>query len=180
MEPSRLGDANCRQSREETWLFLSASQEQACLPLKPRSTRRETRWPPTVCAPQMIDQIADSWPCNMNTCAQGRAGTSTRRLANESGHAWEEVQPDSFPATQDHPYLQLIRPMITYDPAPTLRQIQLPLLALFGELDNNIIAEKNRAAWRASKRAGTATTHCGSCRKRITRFWKLRLATTRR
>ena len=41
-----------------------------------------------------------------------------------------------------------------YDPAPTIRQLQLPVLALFGELDNNIIAEKNRAAWEAALRAG--------------------------
>ena len=41
-----------------------------------------------------------------------------------------------------------------HDPAPTIRQIQLPVLALFGELDNNIMAEKNRAAWEAALKAG--------------------------
>jgi hypothetical protein len=40
-----------------------------------------------------------------------------------------------------------------YDPAPTLRQLQVPTLALFGELDNNIMAEKNRAAWEAALKA---------------------------
>ena len=44
--------------------------------------------------------------------------------------------------------------MIVYDPAPALRQIRLPVLALFGELDNNILAEKNRAAWEAALTAG--------------------------
>ena len=58
--------------------------------------------------------------------------------------------PESFPATQDHPSLQFIRPLILHDPAPAIRQIQLPTLALFGELDNNILAEKNRAAWEAA------------------------------
>jgi hypothetical protein len=62
--------------------------------------------------------------------------------------------PDSFPATQDHPYLQFIRPLIVHDPAPVLRQIKLPVLALFGELDNNIVAEKNRSAWEAALKAG--------------------------
>ena len=44
--------------------------------------------------------------------------------------------------------------MYFYDPAPTLRQLQVPTLALFGELDNNILAEKNRAAWEAALKAG--------------------------
>jgi hypothetical protein len=62
--------------------------------------------------------------------------------------------PDTFPATEDHPYLRFIRPMIHYDPAPTIRQLQLPVLAFFGELDNNIMAEKNRAAWEVALEAG--------------------------
>jgi hypothetical protein len=42
-----------------------------------------------------------------------------------------------------------------YDPAPTLRRLQTPTLALFGELDHNIVAEKNKTAWDAAlKTAG--------------------------
>ena len=67
--------------------------------------------------------------------------------------------PEAFPATQDHPYLQFIRPLILYDPAPVIRQIKLPVLALFGELDNNILAEKNRAAWEAAFKAGGHTDY---------------------
>jgi len=62
--------------------------------------------------------------------------------------------PDSFPDTPDHPYWQSIRRMYLYDPGPTLRQLQVPTLALFGELDTNIIAGKNRAAWEAALTAG--------------------------
>lgn len=63
--------------------------------------------------------------------------------------------PDNFPATSDHPLWQSMRRMYFFDPAPTLRQLTLPVLALFGELDNNIVAEKNKAAWqRALEGAG--------------------------
>ena len=62
--------------------------------------------------------------------------------------------PDNFPGTPDHPYWQFIRRLYFYDPAPTLRQLQVPTLALFGELDNNILAEKNKAAWEAALKAG--------------------------
>ena len=62
--------------------------------------------------------------------------------------------PETLPATEDHPYLRFMRPLILYDPAPAIRQLKLPLLALFGELDNNILAEKNRAAWEQALKAG--------------------------
>src|SRR3954462_224451 len=55
--------------------------------------------------------------------------------------------PDTFPGTPDHPHLQFIRRLYFYDPAPTLRQLRVPTLAIWGELDNNVMAEKNRAAW---------------------------------
>jgi uncharacterized protein len=61
---------------------------------------------------------------------------------------------DKYPTTKDHPLWQFIRRVYFYDPAPTLRQLQVPALALFGELDNNILAEKNRAAWEQALRAG--------------------------
>jgi pimeloyl-ACP methyl ester carboxylesterase len=62
--------------------------------------------------------------------------------------------PDTFPATPDHPHWQVIRRLYFYDPTPTLRQLQVPVLAIFGELDNNIVAEKNKAAWEAALKAG--------------------------
>jgi dienelactone hydrolase len=84
-----------------------------------------------------------------------------------TGRGWEQYMagraklaarmgspPDNFPGTPDHPWLQFLRPLVAYDPAPTLRQLQVPTLALFGELDNNILATKNKAAWQAALEAG--------------------------
>jgi uncharacterized protein len=62
--------------------------------------------------------------------------------------------PETFPGVPDHPSWQFIRGMYFYDPAPTLRRLQTPVLAIFGELDNNILAEKNRNAWEAALKAG--------------------------
>jgi hypothetical protein len=62
--------------------------------------------------------------------------------------------PDQFPAKRDDPYWGMIRRQFIYDPVPTLRQLGVPVLALFGELDNNIIATKNAAAWQAALTAG--------------------------
>jgi pimeloyl-ACP methyl ester carboxylesterase len=58
--------------------------------------------------------------------------------------------PSTIPGTPDDPYWPFIRRIYFYDPGPTLRQLQTPTLALFGELDNNIVAEKNKAAWEAA------------------------------
>jgi dienelactone hydrolase len=62
--------------------------------------------------------------------------------------------PENFPGTPDHPYLRFLRPLITYEPGPTLRQLRVPTLAIFGELDDNILADKNKAAWQAALEAG--------------------------
>ncbi len=85
----------------------------------------------------------------------------------QSGEGWDEYAaartalaarmgrpPASFPGTRDDPYWQSMRMTYFYDPAPTLRQLQTPVLAIFGELDNNILAEKNRAAWETALKAG--------------------------
>jgi uncharacterized protein len=85
----------------------------------------------------------------------------------ETGQGWDEYAaareklavrigspPDTFPGTSDHPSWQVIRRLYFYDPAPTLRRLRVPTLALFGELDNNILAEKNRAAWETALKAG--------------------------
>jgi pimeloyl-ACP methyl ester carboxylesterase len=58
--------------------------------------------------------------------------------------------PDTIPGTPDHPYWQFIRRLYFYDPAPTLRQLTTATLALWGELDNNIMADKNKPAWDAA------------------------------
>ncbi len=104
--------------------------------------------------PQMIDQIVELMRLQYDYLRTGQGWdqyVSTReRIAPRMGGN----PPEAFPATQDHPYLQFIRPLIVYDPAPTIRQLQLPVLALFGELDNNIMAEKNHAGWEAALKAG--------------------------
>ena len=89
-------------------------------------------------------------PIRANRQGVGRV----RSGAREAGRPAGGKPPDTFPGTPDHPYWQFIRRLYFYDPAPTLRQLQVPTLALFGELDNNIVAEKNRAAWEAALKAG--------------------------
>ena len=62
--------------------------------------------------------------------------------------------PKTIPGTPDDPYWQFIRRLYFYDPVPMLRQLQTPTLALWGELDNNVLADKNKAAWEAALSAG--------------------------
>src|SRR5258708_5870278 len=53
----------------------------------------------------------------------------------------------------DHAPWQVTARTAFYDPAPTLRQLKVPTLAVWGELDNNITAEKNKPAWDAALKA---------------------------
>lgn len=62
--------------------------------------------------------------------------------------------PETFPAAPDAPHWEMMRRMYFYDPAPTLRQLRVPVLALFGELDNNVVPDKNRAAWEKALQSG--------------------------
>ncbi len=84
-----------------------------------------------------------------------------------TGKGWEEyaarratlaetmgAPPDTIPGTRDHPHWQFIRALYFYDPVPTLRQLRTPTLALWGQLDNNILPKKNMAAWEAALKAG--------------------------
>lgn len=58
--------------------------------------------------------------------------------------------PASFPGTRDDPHWGVVKRLYLYDPGPTLRTLLTPTLAIWGELDNNIVAEKNKAAWNAA------------------------------
>jgi pimeloyl-ACP methyl ester carboxylesterase len=62
--------------------------------------------------------------------------------------------PDTFPGTPDSPYFQMIKRLYFVDPKPALRRLQIPVLAIFGELDNNILVEKNQAGWLEALKAG--------------------------
>jgi pimeloyl-ACP methyl ester carboxylesterase len=53
----------------------------------------------------------------------------------------------AFPSTREHPQWQVIKRTYFHDPVPTLRQLTVPTLAMWGELDNNIMADKNKPAW---------------------------------
>jgi pimeloyl-ACP methyl ester carboxylesterase len=75
--------------------------------------------------------------------------TAREKLATRMGAPPETA----FPSTPGHPQWQVIKRTYFYDPVPTLRQLKVPALAMWGELDNNITAEKNKPAWDAALEA---------------------------
>jgi pimeloyl-ACP methyl ester carboxylesterase len=101
--------------------------------------------------PQVVEQIVGLMKLQYEYAQTGRRWDQYAATREKLG---AQRSPDTFPGTPDHPHWQFIRRVYFYDPAPTLRQLQVPTLALFGELDNNILAEKNKAAWEAPLKAG--------------------------
>ena len=103
--------------------------------------------------PETIEQIVGLMKLQYEFARTGQGwddyATSREKLVARLGRA-----PDTFPATQDDPSWGFLRRLYFYDPAPTLRQLRVPTLAIFGELDDNILAEKNKAAWDLGLRAG--------------------------
>ena len=104
--------------------------------------------------PQMVDQMVELMTLQYNYLRTGQGWDQYLAARETIAARMGGNPPQAFPATRDDPYLRFIRPLIVHDPAPTIRRLQLPVLALFGELDNNILPEKNRAAWDAALTAG--------------------------
>jgi pimeloyl-ACP methyl ester carboxylesterase len=103
--------------------------------------------------PEVVDQIVALMQLQYRFARTGQ-GWGEYMAAREKLAARMGRPPGTFPGSQDDPYWGFIRRLYFYDPAATLRRLQVPTLALFGELDDNILAEKNRAAWESALRAG--------------------------
>jgi pimeloyl-ACP methyl ester carboxylesterase len=99
--------------------------------------------------PEIVEQIVGLMKLQYEFARTGQ-GWESYAAGREKLGARLGRPPDTFPATPDHPYWGFIRRLYFYDPAPTLRQLKVPTLALFGELDNNIMAAKNKAAWESA------------------------------
>ena len=113
--------------------------------------------------------------------AYGPGMGRVRRDARNGRVANMGAAPDTIPGTPDHPYWQFIRRLYFYDPAPTLRQLKTATLALWGELDNNILADKNKAAWDAAlKAAGNRDYTLVVSRRRTTTCSRRKSEATRR
>ena len=103
--------------------------------------------------PQLVEEIVGLLTLQYQYARTGQGwdeyvATRAKVSAKMGGSA-----PTTIPGTRDDPYWQFIRLIYFYDPGPTLRQLKVPVLAIFGELDNNIMAEKNKAAWEAALKA---------------------------
>jgi len=92
-----------------------------------------------------------------------------RRLSDDyarTGRGWERVQAAVeaarrkewfFPALappRDDWFWDMWRRILDYDPAPALGRLRCPVLAIFGGLDQNVVAAKNRARWEEALRRG--------------------------
>jgi pimeloyl-ACP methyl ester carboxylesterase len=104
--------------------------------------------------PETVEQIVSLMKLQYQFARTGQGWdeyAATRdRIVSRGGAAAR----DAFPGSPDDSSWELIRRLYFYDPAPTLRQLQVPTLALFGELDNNVLAEKDKAAWAAALKVG--------------------------
>jgi pimeloyl-ACP methyl ester carboxylesterase len=102
--------------------------------------------------PEMVNQIVDLMKLQYQFARTGKDwdkyAAARNTLVARIGRA-----PETFPGSQTDPYWGFIRRLYFYDPAPTLRQLKTPTLAFFGALDNNIVAEKNKAAWESALHA---------------------------
>ncbi len=103
--------------------------------------------------PDVIEQITELMRLKYDFARTGQ-GWNEYEAARDKVVARMGRAPDDFPDSPDDPYWQTIRAFYFYDPAPALRELRTPALALFGELDDNIVADKNQKAWESALRSG--------------------------
>lgn len=103
--------------------------------------------------PEVIEQITELIRLKYDF-ARTRHGWSEYAAARDKVVARMGRAPKDFPGSTDDPYWQSIRALYFYNPAPTLRELQIPVLAFFGELDDNVVAEKNQQAWESALHTG--------------------------
>ena len=102
--------------------------------------------------PETVQQIVDLMQRQYHYARTGEGwenyATARQALVARLGQA-----PPTFPASRDDAQWTFFRRIYLYDPAPTLRQLKTPTLAIFGGLDDNIIATKNKPLWEEYLRA---------------------------
>jgi uncharacterized protein len=103
--------------------------------------------------PRTVDEISALMKLQYQFARTGR-GWNEYAAARETLVARLGQPPDTIPGTPEDRYWETIKRSYFFDPLPTLRQLQTPTLAIWGELDNNILAEKNKTAWEAALKAG--------------------------
>ena len=103
--------------------------------------------------PQMVADVIHVMTLQYEFARTGR-GWEDYAEARKALAARMGPPPDTLPGTRDHPYWESIRRFYFDDPAPALRRLRVPVLALFGERDDNILPAKNKAAWQAGLEAG--------------------------
>jgi pimeloyl-ACP methyl ester carboxylesterase len=103
--------------------------------------------------PEVIEQITGLMRLKYDFARTGM-GWNEYAAARDKVVARLGGAPDDFPGSPVDAYWQSLRALYFYDPSPALRELRTPALALFGELDDNIVAEKNQKAWDSALRTG--------------------------
>jgi len=79
------------------------------------------------------------------------AMTESQRKTIPDQKKWVEDNVQAQADAMERPWMKYF---LTYDPAPTLEKVSVPVLALFGGLDTQVAAEPNRAAVTAALERG--------------------------
>ena len=103
--------------------------------------------------PEVIQQIVDLMRLEYRFAQTGEGWDEYSAARQQLATRFGGTPPPNFPGTREDPLWRTMRAFYFYDPAPTLRRLRTPTLAIFGELDNNILADKNKAAWEAALKA---------------------------
>jgi pimeloyl-ACP methyl ester carboxylesterase len=102
---------------------------------------------------ERVAQIVDLLKLQYEFARTGQ-GWDEYAAAREKLAALMGPPPETMPGQRDAPWFGFIRRLYFYDPQPALRQLRVPTLGIWGALDSNVMADKNKAAWEAALSSG--------------------------
>jgi len=97
--------------------------------------------------PEMIEQIISLMRVEYRFAQTGEGWEEYLAARQQLATRFGGTPPPNFPGSREDPLWQTMRAFYFYDPGPTLRRLRTPTLSILGELDKNIVADKNKAAW---------------------------------
>ena len=97
--------------------------------------------------PEVIEQIINLMRLEYRFAQTGEGWEEYLAARQQLATRFGGTPPPNFPGSREDPVWQTMRAFYFYDPGPTLRRLQTPTLSILGELDKNIVADKNKTAW---------------------------------
>lgn len=83
-------------------------------------------------------------------CVRGKASWEALKAEMDKSRNRDWFDAMGLPEGPDNPFVRFWKPLVDFDPLRILSQVHCPVLAVFGAVDQNVLADKNSKLWTAA------------------------------